>query len=400
MAWTIEQMKNLVKNSGVPDEKIIEWIFVNKELNGQELIAEKRITEERFEQLKKAHEAIIFEREREEQKIRIAEQEAARKKLFDDIYTGVTSDSQVLDLVNREILEREDIKRLISRERYDMLFPEPIHVDFGEWKDIPPLKPNRVDVFVLGIAASGKSCFMSGLLNYVEKMGCLSHNITNISGYSYANKLILAAENGKIPPRTSKAVINYMECDFINPKNNKWVHPLTFVEMSGEVFEDCNLKSVEEIRKVRPKFAEFLLDSPNDKIIFLALDYSESADQRMKFDYILRFLKENKVTQTVRAVGLLVTKWDRCPDKTPDAPRTFLSRSYKNLVNLCNSLEREEKNLKFEVIPYSLGDFKSEYFYLYDEKDSKTVFEWICGFAHILDTSKKKTGIFGGIFNR
>jgi len=307
------------------------------------------------------------------------------KRLLDD---NAISESE---LVRRKILSAEQIDEILKKKvnYMDMQF---------DWSDVPALMPDRVDVFVLGITGSGKSSFMAGLIYHAHTQARLDTHIKNLKGFKYAMQLVGAVENGLLPKPTPYEYVQYMACD-LKEKDLKKRHPLTFIEMSGEVFESSYGIVKGDLNK---KFHEYLFDSPNNKIIFLTLDYHIHSDkiklktsQQIQFDYILKFIAGNGGMENTEAICILITKWDESTDTSRGAATAFLKKYYFSLYTLCQEYQ-EAYGLIFEVLTFSLGKFDERGRYEYDETDSARLLEWLVSFSPIQRKRRRGINIWGG----
>lgn len=380
------EVKKRIKSGSYADDQIIKLINEGR-LDAQELIAEGVITQAKYDQL------FYVSPEDREHKRKEEIKQKIRENPYD--YTYIVGVVVQGDFTSEELIR----EGLLSSEKEADLFPKKVLVDFGDWKNVPDLKENRIDIFTLGIAASGKSCLLGGVLHYTEQKGKLRIGIGNPTGYQYAHTLMEAVGNGLLPPATSVDYIQYMECDLVDANND--VHPLTFIEMSGEVFKDCHLK---QLADMPPKFKKFFFDNPNNKHILLAVDYTMSAAQKKHFDYILQFCEENGMLETVEGITIIITKWDKSQDTNENA-RDFLEKNYLSLKNLCEQFA-DEYDLSFHVFTYSLGKFRHnpvtgvETKYTFDESYSKKVYDLLSTTSVKKQKGKKGGSIWGKLWGR
>ena len=161
--------------------------------------------------------------------------------------------------------------------------------------------------------------------------------------------------------------------------------------MSGEIFQNCYLiKSTDELP---PKFRKYFFENNNTKILLLAVDFDLSGrvdiDQDTQFDFILQFLKKQKMIPQLEAVVLIITKWDMSPDQSEEAAKQFLDNKYPSLINLCREYN-EMFDLKLYIYTFSLVLFHNEYYYEYDERDSKKMFNLLNLFSPYQNVRKKR----------
>lgn len=368
MSLTKPQILDFIKKGQFSDEKIAEYLE-NETISAEELRNEARLTTDKIDEL------------------------SLLVHLF-RIKHGKYTRQQTIDLVENNIVAKATIEKVLGKETFADYFPSPPPTFnlMEDWENVPPLKPDRIDVFVLGIATSGKSCFMSGLIHYADKAGQLQIDIDNASGFVYANQLIDAVRHGVLPPATPKTAIQYMACDFKG--NDGDVHPFSFIEMAGENFERAFGKTVD---KIPSKFNEYLFASRNQKIFFLCLDYYKETQggsfggpsQKAQFDFILKLMRKHGALETTEAICIVVTKWDTYTGTDSEkGVADFLNSEYKSLIALCKEYEAELKKLVFIIFPFSLGDFTRGGTYRYASESSENIFNWLCDFT----SSKNEKG--------
>ncbi len=320
------------------------------------------------------------------------------------------SKEKIEALVKNKELTEDDLQECLSAEQLKNFMPCILTVDFSKWEDMPPLQPNKTDIFVLGVPGSGKSTLMSGLLHYAKHNGLLNYNIKNHFGAKYMNQLASAVEDGCLIDRTSANVIQFMACDFID--SDEYKHPLSFIEMSGEVFE--GIYNSDEV-KIPERMREYVT-SDNHKIIVLAIDYYDeinsiqaSTKAKDKLEYSLKVLEKFNTLEKVDAILVVITKWDLNKDKSDDAAANFLTeRGYKSLKRMCEDYSIDY-NLEYTFQTFSLGNFYgiNNQKYKYNPEYSEKIFNWFCkNTARLTDSNKRKQnknqnkGFFSKIFKK
>ena len=321
-----------------------------------------------------------------------------------NIRQGRYSDNEIKDIIVQGEIDSYNLinEGVLTQEHLDDIFDRPLpllDIGFDSWDQIPQLMSNRVDVFVLGIVGSGKSAFMAGLLYYARKNGKLGAEIDNTAGYMYVNAITDAVKRSILPPRTPDEKMQYMACSFTSPNDD--LIPMTFIEMSGEVFQKCYGKKTTEMPQ---KFVQYM-DHENNKVIMLAVDYKvhssfshNNTSQETQFDYIIKFLDKQGTLNNTEAICILITKWDLSPDQSEEAAIRFLEEEYLGLYNLCKQMEKKYK-LRFAIFRYSLGVFGRRNSYTYDPKDSKLLYNWLCSFMPV-QKQQGGRGIFGKLFGK
>lgn len=332
---------------------------------------------------------ILFQVDAEELLKKIRNNELDNRQIKTLIETNEVTENL---LITRQIKTKDELDIIMERpvDFYDTQF---------DFSDVPDLQQHRTDVFVFGVAGSGKSSFMAGLMYYTHKFRGLDGQIENTPGYVYMKSLINTVKSNQLPKPTAKSYVQYMECDF-KDINGKY-HPLTFIEMSGELFENCYGKRKDQLD---PKFNRFLFDSPNNKIIFLAIDYNshlngnfQLSQQDDQFEFILKFLALHKMMDSVESICILITKWDMSKDKNEAAAKAFLESEYLNLFQVCKRFE-EEYGLNFRAFPFSLGDFNGSNRYEYNPLFSEQIYNFLCNATRIRE-QVSRVGFFRRLFN-
>jgi hypothetical protein len=321
-----------------------------------------------------------------------------------DIKKGLYTDDQLKGLIGEGIVTEQDLvdHGIKSQRDLDKLFDRKVgyyNTEF-DFSDVPAIREDRTDVFVFGIAGSGKSSFMAGLMYYMYRNGLIIQHMNNMVGYVYMDSLINTVQRKELPKPTAVNYVQYMECDLRDRSQLK--HPLTFIEMSGELFSSCYGKPKTALN---PKLNEYLFDSKNNKVLFLTIDYyahlsgvSYQARQDSKFNFILQFLEFHGMMNTVEAICILITKWDSSLDQSPQAAEDLLRHEYLTLYNMCREFEQKYQ-LQFRVFCYSLGQFDPTNQYNFDEYYSKQIYEFLSAVTPVEKQASKPSGfkrLFGG----
>ena len=400
---TAAQWKSLIRQGRVSDDKIRDLINTGR-LSKEELVDEYVLSHQQIKALffvspEKHQENIDMGRYSVDdirKFVRQGELDATVLKnfLMNRIRSGAASDTEIKYYVeHREVDSGELIhQNILTRHRLDAILGvphEPIDVDLALWDDVPPLIPERVDVFVLGIVGSGKSTFMAGLMYYAHQAGLLSLQIENNKGYVYANTLINAVRLRLLPPATPGTTLQHMAANFRSPVGQI---PMTFIEMSGEIFQKCFGRRVSDMPS---NFVEYM-SHENTKVVLMAVDYrahgtmdAKSVMQATQFDFMLRFMEQHGTLNHTKAIAILITKWDTSPDQSAEAAIRFLREEYLNLFNLCSEMA-DKYRLRFEVFRFSLGTFDERKSYAYQPEDSQVIFNWLCEFAPVQKQRKGK----------
>jgi GTP-binding protein EngB required for normal cell division len=309
------------------------------------------------------------------------------------------SHQELREYVNQGMFTAQELlgSGIIQPQDKNRIFPHkssaevPSNAMVADWNEIPRLQENRVDVFVFGIAGSGKSSLMAGILYHSDKTGALETKIEHKEGFAYANFLTNCVKKGQSLASTPPKYLQYMICDFTD--NNDEIHPLTFIEISGESFESMYLKKKQELPQ---RFQDYMFNSSNTKVLFLAIDFApiyeiseDQKTQKAQFQYMLQFLETNGIVPEFEAIVIVVTKWDKANTEDEEVAKNFLKEDFMALVNLCKRF-KEDYGINFYIHTFSLGEFITDTTYEYKSKDSQKMYDLLCSFTSVKETKKKK----------
>jgi len=330
-----------------------------------------------------------------------------------NIVDGKYTDEEILSLIKKGEIQKIDLIReeIMTDLDINRLFPE-VQIDSGiyDLTGVPDILPeNRIDVFVFGIASSGKSSFLSGLLFYANREGKLNNLNISPKGHQYVNLLIKAVEDKKAMPRTPVEYINYLACNFMheNPDQSVDENPFSFIEMSGELFKTCYESGID---KMNDKLKNYLF-SKNNKVFIFVIDYDVhnsnlhlNISQRDHFTAMLQLLWQNGALSKAYSLCILITKWDLRANNSQSPDEFLKDKNYLSFVNLCKKymgeLKKQGCRIVFEIKTYSLGRFSGKK-YEYNQTDSEMLFNWLSDYSPIINKPvETKPSIFGKLFGK
>jgi len=263
-------------------------------------------------------------------------------------------------------------------------------VEFYLWNDLPPLLNDRTDIYFFGQPASGKSCILANMFSYIDKQGLIIENTHSLIGTQYKNTIQYEYDLGYLPERTvaSSDGVNYITFELTDPINSGQQHPLNFIEMSGELFDQATMGGVSD----NNLNAKNYLNNNNRKILFFVVDYDRhvqnsinpdgNTPQGAKMLTILSLLDQFGTFKNTDGIYILVSKADLFPAGV-DAVKyagDFLNENYMSFINNCKNIKKKYKG-EFEIkaYPYSIGNLtlKSTYVYERDYTWAKKMIEEI-----------------------
>jgi|SRR5690554_689426 len=243
---------------------------------------------------------------------------------------------------------------------------------FKRIEDLPAIAPNRTDVYFVGIAGTGKSTMLSGLLNAAHKDGILIPDTYNNEGSKYQNQVIEDLRRGVLPKATAKGSFNYIALSLAD--NDNKAHPLNVVEVPGELYSKIyeNQENVDSLLTY--------IQNENKKILIFTIDsfaqhhgFDENGesvpDQSLIYTNILNIFQKRGVLEQTDAIYLIVNKFDAIKelrysnDDRSDAELSldFLNEEFKSLLNNCKAARTRKNEFKIKVLPFSIGDISYKF---------------------------------------
>jgi hypothetical protein len=234
---------------------------------------------------------------------------------------------------------------------------------FDSWHDLPPLETNRTDLYFFGQPGSGKSCILASVFYYLHHNGMLMNSPQNPRGNVYKDQLINEINMGILPDSTQRDGVNYIPLELRNQNNRSYRHPLNFIEMSGELFDDAYESGISD----NNLDAKNYLDNKNKKLIYFVLDYfmenrgfnSGGTSQTSKAEQILTLLDRFGTLNHTDGIFIIISKSDLFPkdvDRNQYAVE-FLKTRYLNLYNNIKDLQ-ERYGFEVKLYPYTIGEVK------------------------------------------
>jgi GTP-binding protein EngB required for normal cell division len=236
--------------------------------------------------------------------------------------------------------------------------------------ELPPMEEGRTDVYFIGMAGSGKSTMLAGILKGAHMQGItLPDPQKNNKGATFQTNLIQDLNKGVLPFATEKGTYNYITLS-LKDKNEK-KHPFNIVDVPGEnfknIFENAEVdKLLKYINNNNKKILVFVIDSMTHES-----QYSDGQlDQSLVYPNILQMFNSNGVLDQTDAIYLVVNKFDALKDSrysfddrlNGDIAKDFLHEDFLGLINNCIDARKECRNeFKIKIVPYSIGEVKYEY---------------------------------------
>ncbi|MBT5354554.1 MAG: hypothetical protein HOL56_05605 [Flavobacteriales bacterium] len=298
-----------------------------------------------------------------------------------DIRNLINSDSITTDELIKEskVLDKDILEKIKSYNDLD--------IDYNDWKDLPPLQKNRTDLYFFGQPGSGKTCILASLFYYAHQKGLIKDNQSNREGSKYRDTLINGVKKGILAEGTPTDGVNYIPLDLTNP-TNKRIHPLNFIEMSGEKFVSAYKDGIKKDNIGANKY----LKNNNRKLLFFVLDYlsfikdeKSILSQDSMLQNVLTLLSNDNTLDKTDTIYLILSKSDMFPkgENQLDFAQEFVDMKLKNLKNNLKIIQKEHNNnFKIILFPYSLGEIKFRGLLTnFDVTSPKNLIDWICAYS-------------------
>ena len=269
------------------------------------------------------------------------------------------------DLINNGINIPNRIKKIWSDSGLDL-----IH---GETPDSIP--KGRTEIYFWGAPGSGKTCTLAAILGTAQKRGFYDPQEGN--GLMYMNQLsnLFINDAATLPKPSPVEITQALSFDLRD--NNHQKHPVSLIEISGEIFEcfsyaingqlipdDGHLSAYQSL-------LNFLQSTDNPKYHFFIIDVNNTTldcfglPQMAYLQNAALFFKNNNIFNNKTAgINILVTKSDLLTDNKSErssAAIQILRDRYLNFVNSLKDIALEYNlisslNDMIPVIPFTLGE--------------------------------------------
>lgn len=261
-------------------------------------------------------------------------------------------------------------------------------------------KVPSTEVYFWGIPSSGKSCAIGAILSAANNGRTVKSMMKDpkCQGYGYMNELAdlfgSDGEIGTLPERTMATLGTTYEMGFDLKDEYGKVHPITCIDIAGEVFCDIHKiqSSGEESLKssvydVIKTLNKILIDNrtKNRKIHFFVIEYGaedrkyKGIPQRTYLQSAVAYIQETGIFQKeTDAVFILVTKVDKAHavgKELQNKLKQYISDKYLGFYNGLKRICEENEINNGEVIiqPFTLGDVCFQYYCKFNERPAAEV---------------------------
>lgn len=370
--------------------------FINKNEISLEEFIEAGLDNVKIKQIKLEIEKIkIIEEEEEEEKrrekeesLRIEQINLKKQGILQNILTNKISADAIKNEVKNNIITEADIENLeISPRTKKALInyiDSPSSLSSFSINELPPMEEGRTDIYCIGLAGTGKTTMLTGLLKSAHEQGKLiSDTYAGNQGINFQTTIIQNLNRGFIPPRTKSDSYIYVPVSIQDDKGIS--HPLNIVDVPGEIFRDINQTGGAS------DFLKYIKNN-NKKIFFIVVDpylhynpTKDSLDQSLVYPNILQILKSEGIAEHIDAIYLVTNKFDYLKEndyafdnrEDGDIALEYINKNYKSLLTNCRDVRDNSRyNFKIKSLPYSIGKLKwGAILEEFDSKFSETLLE-------------------------
>lgn len=252
------------------------------------------------------------------------------------------------------------------------------------------------EVYFWGIPSSGKSCALGAIMSAANsgKVAKSMQRDPDCQGYGYMNRLAnLFKANGVVgtlPEGTSKS--STYEMGFTLEDEKGWVHPITCIDLAGELVR-CMYKNdagelyEDEDKRTLETLTNILIDNrtKNRKIHFFVIEYGaedreyEGLPQSTYLEAAVAYINRTGIfKKDTDGLYLLITKVDKAKaigkdlqDKLKDYINTNYKGFYNGLEKICK--DNEIYSGKVVIQPFTLGDVCFQYYCKFKEDTAAQV---------------------------
>lgn len=252
------------------------------------------------------------------------------------------------------------------------------------------------EVYFWGIPSSGKSCALGAILSSANsgKVAKSMQKDPDCQGYGYMNRLAnLFKTNGSVGTLPEgNAISSTYEMGFILEAEDKKVHPITCVDLAGELVrcmykQDAGEFLTDEQQNVLTTLTNILIDNRTDnrKIHFFVIEYGaedreyEGLPQNVYLEAAVAYIQRTGIfKKDTDGLYLLITKVDKAKAKGKELQeklRNYISENYLGFYNGLKKIceDNEINGGEVEIQPFTLGTVCFQNYCKFKEDTASTV---------------------------
>lgn len=327
-----------------------------------------------------------------------------------DMYAYISSNVLTMeDLVdNSGVLTDRGYSHI---KRYPTLQSEQRNLSVSKLEN-PHSEEGNTDIYFFGIAGSGKTCVLSGLMSLTGQLGFRFDPKGPGGGGNYAMDLRNYARKSMLPPSTDQQYIQVIDGQINDEDGNS--HKIAFIEMSGEkTAEFAAMDSQDSLDDLGPG-ASGLLSNDNNKVLFFVIDPTNVENVEKKvgsqqwvmqsdmLNCVSSLLSRNTaLMKKVVAIHIILTKSDTLGEYVDQnvVEELLKSQGYQavlaDIKALCEKYDiNKQTGFNVGLFPFCIGKFLPGEVYTFDETDSLKILRVIQKNTPIVP---KKDGFWGSL---
>lgn len=310
-------------------------------------------------------------------------------------HLNLLNQSEVKELYDEKILTQFDLEYLIDEDFLELFLEGEDNEELPSNTDIKAVEEVSTEFYFWGGPGSGKTCLMAALLSAANSGECPNVSslipkrcnsgdyMARLKTYFQGNDVVTLME------RTHSGNINAMEFSLNDGKKE---HPITFVDMPGEVLEDMyfdrNNKQNQSARKQQLEDMHTLLkgNNNNHKIHFFIVEYGAENKLNKKtglpqnelLEHVAEYIKElGLFEKETDLIMIILTKADLAPEGTKYLE--YIDSNFSNFKgNLKYICTKNHINAgKVDWRKFSLGQVVFQKYARFNKKDALKILDVI-----------------------
>ncbi|WP_329806328.1 TRAFAC clade GTPase domain-containing protein [Flavobacterium facile] len=347
--------------------------------------------------------AEIERKRKEEEEMQLAHKNHAKIEILEKIKNNKINADDIKSAIKSKFISISDIEEIDLSNRLKKALVNYVESDTTitsySVNELPEMQEGRTDIYCIGLAGTGKTTMLTGLLKVAHEKGALiSDTYAGNQGINFQTTIIQNLSRGFIPPRTAHNSYIYVPVS-INDENGI-AHPLNIVDVPGEIF-----KNITETGEAQD-FLKYI-NNNNKKIFFIVIDSmihgnydAKTLDQSLVYPNILQILKSEGIADSIDAIYFVTNKFDYLKDneygfddrEDGDLALEYINTHFKALITNCFNL-RDNSKYKFRIksLPFSIGKLRwGAVVEEFDKKYSETLLEILLNDSFIVKGGSHK----------
>ncbi len=276
--------------------------------------------------------------------------------------------------------------------------------------EAPQSEKGNTDIYFFGVAGSGKTCVLSGLMSLTGQLGFRFDPKGPGGGGYYAIELRNYARTSMLPPGTVQDYIQVIDGQIDDEKG--YMHKISLIEMSGE--KTARFAAIDNPTSLDDlgEGASGLLSNDNNKVIFFVIDPTNEKNikvgdntqwitQSDVLSCVSSLLSKNKgLMKKVVAIHVILTKSDTLGDYIDEnvIKNVLDSQGYKavleDIKSICAKYDiNKQTGFRVGVFPFCIGKFMPGDVYTFDNTDSLKILRVIQNNTPVI----KRKGFFESV---